>query len=61
MCDAEEDWHERAFWKKMERSVVLLAALFSLFFFNNESFDEHFQLYNDEVVTILWHECWFSL
>ena len=32
MCDAEKDWHERAFRQKLTRSVIFPAVVFSLFF-----------------------------
>ena len=63
MCDAEMDWHERAFAlfrQKMTRSVFFpSAAFFSVFSlaikFSTNSFNR-----NDVVVTGVSYECLFS-
>jgi hypothetical protein len=44
MCDAEVDWHERAFWQKLTRSVIFSAVVFSLFFINYEILEDVFAL-----------------
>jgi hypothetical protein len=44
MCDAEKDWHERAFRQKLTRSVIFPAVVFSLFFINYEIIEDVFAL-----------------
>ena len=61
MCDAEKDWHKRAFRKKGDKerdfSCCCIFAVFSL----TTKFFRMFLHSNDEVVTSVSYECLFGL